>query len=141
MTATWQEVCDHCRSFGGELVGSSMLMFDIDAHDGSWAQKVFIMHETIKPDYEILKISSPVGPIQAIDTDALFVNFGQMLAGDFAYTPFFDDNHQPIPGMVTFSTTVPLAMLDLSDPYGLGLYVNILAGATNNLTASLGLSG
>ncbi|MCW2995982.1 MAG: hypothetical protein JWQ18_3477 [Conexibacter sp.] len=135
--ATWQELCEKSRAIGGELIGDGMLRFDVVDENESELPTVYAFNEVIKPSFEMLLLKSVLMPIAVIDVPTLLREHGQMLAGSFSYQSMFDPSGREIDGMLAFSTNIPLASLDLSEPSNLFLYIYLFAGATKHVQQQL----
>lgn len=125
--ASWSDVSAVAHKFGAQRLGDSAWLFEIQGTDESRQQKVFVNYELMPPDFEFLKISSVLTHVKGVDTREILEKAGQFQVGSLNYTPDFDEDGRITDGFITLGTTIPLALIDISDPTWFLLYLHILA--------------
>ena len=135
--ATWLEFCGLAGAFGGKQVGEKAWMFEVEGSGPDRTQKVFVFHEVMPPDFEFLQFKSAYPMIEAVNSEQVLKESGQLVVGSIGYSPRFDAVGNAFDGFLNLSTSVPLAALDLSEPVPVFLYLNILAQAADNLEQRL----
>lgn len=126
---------------GGNQLGPGAWAFELPGVDEGRTQKVFVFYEVIKPDFEIIRVSSPVSAIADVDAASVLRSFGQLLVGGIGYSPDADDDGRDSGGFLTIATSVPLAALDLSNPTPLLLYLFVLAKAADDVELKISPTG
>jgi len=58
-------------SHGGECLSESMWQFHIQGKMGDRRQKVFVSHELMPPDFELVRIESPIGIMSGLEPGAV----------------------------------------------------------------------
>lgn len=139
--ATYHEFCGLAGRFGGTQLTEDVWKFDLQGRGEGRAQKVFVFHEVMPPDFEFLQVKSAFAQIAAVDCEQVIKGFGQLDVGAIGYNPASDAQGNPIDGFLTISSSLPLAVIDLSDPTWLFLYINVLGQAADNLEQQLGTFG
>lgn len=139
--ASWSEFCDVAGAYGGKRVGANGWAFEVQGRGADRSQKVYAFHETMPPDLQFVQLTSAFAMIEAVDCAEVLRSCGQMTAGSIGYSPRFDANGDEAGGFLSLSTSVPLALLDLSEPLRLLLHINILAQAADGLEQRYAPSG
>lgn len=134
--ASWSDVSAVAASHGGERLSESMLQFNIQGKGVGRRQKVFMSYELMPPDFEFVRIESPIGIMSELEPEAALRGLGQLQVGALTYTPV--PNSAMDDGIVGIGTTMPLALVDLTEPLVLMLYINILAQAADNVEQQIG---
>lgn len=134
--ATWDEFSALAGRFGGTRLSENAWSFDLQGKGEDRVQKTFVFHETIAPDFEMLRVASAFAPIGVVDCAQVLKGFGQMHVGAIGFTPVGDP---AVEGLLTLVTSIPLACLDLSRPLVFMLYLNIFAQAADNVEQRVSL--
>ena len=135
---TWDEVCEMAGGFGAQRLGATAWMFELEGRDPDRLQKVFVSYELnlMEPFFEFIQVKSAFVSIAEVDMDRVMRGMGQMQVGGLGYSPLFDAEGNPIDGLVTITTSIPLASLNVGDPTLL-LYLHIVAKAADRIEAGI----
>ncbi|MGA8744957.1 MAG: hypothetical protein WB507_03730 [Solirubrobacterales bacterium] len=139
--ATWQEFCEVAPMAEGQELSATAWVFELPGSSEGRTQKVFAFHEVIQPDFGILRVTSAIALITDVDTEKVVQAFGQLLAGAIGYAPTFDDAGQAKDGFLNVASSLPLGLLDLSDPKGILLYLFIVARAADDVEQKISSAG
>lgn len=139
--ATWAEFSELAGRFGARQLNSTLWQFGVPSRSGDHEHEVFASHEVMQPDFEFLQLKSGLVRISEADCEQALKAFGQLLVGAIGYQPIFDANGNNFDAMLTLSTSIPLAGIDLSEPTWLLLYINVLGQAGDGLGKQMAPSG
>lgn len=139
--ATYSEFCDLADRFGGVQANADVWQFDIPCGGNERTQKVFVIHEITPPDFEFLLVKSSFAAIAAVDCSDLLKDFGQLNVGAIGYNPVCDSRGNPVAGLLTLSSSIPLAICDLADPTPFFLYLHIFGRAADTIEQKLAVPG
>jgi hypothetical protein len=121
--ATWSQVESVVKMLSAEQLNDTMWSVELSIGETGRTQLVYVMYELIKPDMEFVKASSPLdSALTPLDIEAAVREFGSLTVGSLSYMQFSDGS-----GMLFIGTTIPLRVLDLSDPHPFLLYLQLLA--------------
>lgn len=124
--ATWSQIGSVVRVLPCEKLNDTMWSVDFFIDGTDRTQRVFLEYEVVKPDMEFVKAVSPLAPAQALDIEAVVRKFGSLTIGSFSYIQFSGGG-----GSLFLGSSVPLQLLDLSDPHAFLLYLQLLAQAAD----------
>ncbi len=119
--ATWRDI-EALQLPLAERVSDSMWMMNLEGCEPDRQQKVFLTHEVLKPDLDIIRISSAIALASEIDAEAVVRGLGDMLIGGLSCSAYGEND-----GIVSLGTTLPLMFLDLSESAFFYVYLSILA--------------
>ncbi|MGH4024022.1 MAG: hypothetical protein ACRDRV_05495 [Pseudonocardiaceae bacterium] len=131
--ATWSDVSNMAKMYGAEQKSETVWLFNIQGTDESRRQDVYVSYELMPPDFELIKISSLVATLEHVDPGEIFRNVGKFQIGNLGYSPGFEREGGQNDGFITIGTTIPLAIINISDPTFLLLYLHILADLADAL--------
>jgi hypothetical protein len=130
--AQWQEVEQIASMMGGKRFNDTMWMLQIPGSTPMRRQKVFVSLEILPPDFQLIRIASPVAMIAHVHPGAALRRIGQLQVGSISYAPSFNDG-RPVDGWINIATSLPLAILDLRESGMFMIYLSILARAADTL--------
>lgn len=130
--ATWLEVGQQLLQIGGQQLNETMWRVDLQGCEPSRTQQVFVSYEVMKPDFEMLKVLSPVAPSSLVDVEGVVRMLGGLVVGNIGYTPTGSAD-----GLVHIGTTIPLALLDLTSPQLFLVYLAMVAQAADGFERQL----
>jgi hypothetical protein len=130
--ATWHEVEFAVQSLPSKRLNDTMWGLELPIDGTDRTQQVFLSHEIVKPDMAFVKVTSPLAPAQVLNVEAVVRSFGSLNVGSLSYVPFNEDS-----GMLCIGTSMPLDVLDLSQPQAFLLYLFVLARAADNIRAQI----
>ena len=133
---TWNEFCSKAEGLGGQKRSDAAWAFLLPGAAEGRTQQVFVFHEVMGKDFEVIQVRSAIVPIDFVNTDAVIQTFGQLLAGAIGYTPVTDS-----PGLLTLSTSMPLGALDFSDPTPFFVFLHLFAAAADTVEQQVGPAG
>lgn len=130
--ATWSEVESAVQSLPSKKLNDTMWMLELSIDGTDRTQQVFLAHEIVKPDMAFVKVTSPLAPAQLLNIEAVVRSFGSLNVGSLSYVPFNESD-----GILCIGTSMPLGVLDLSQPHTFLLYLYVLARAADNIKAQI----
>ena len=139
--AAWDEVCAGVGLLGGRQVNEDACWLELPGEREGRVQRVFVSREVIQPSLEVVQVKVAFVQINDVDVEKVVKRFGQLLAGAIGYAPLFDDAGNPIDGLLTLSTSMPLAALDLSNPTPFLMYLGIMAKAADTIEQEFAAPG
>jgi hypothetical protein len=128
-------------TFGAKQLNPTLWQFGVPARAGDHEHDVFASYEVMQPDFEFLQLKTGLVSASNVDCGQLLRSFGQLLIGAIGYQPLFDANGNSTGGMLTVSTSIPLAGIDLSEPSWLLLYINVLGQGADGIGQQLAQTG
>lgn len=131
--ATWTDLIGVVERMGGQRVNDEMLRMDVLVQSSGTYQQVYLMYELMKPDLEFVKIASPVGALPLVDVHNLLRSYGSLTIGGFQCMASDEAG-----GILTLGSSMPLALLDLSQPVVFMLTLSILGSASQGVSRSIG---
>ena len=135
--ADYQQFCAVASSFGAEQLNPDVWRFELPGRDAERTQDVFVMRELMPPDLEFLQIKSAFAPLEETDCAQVLRHFGQMTVASIGHNPLYDDQGNQEDGLLTLASSLPLAVLDLTNPLAFMLYLHVLARAADGLEQQL----
>jgi len=119
--ATWQDILA-LQMPRAEEVSDGVLTLQFEGCEPNRSQKVFLFHDVLKPDLEMIRISSAIALASEINAETVMQGLGNMLIGGLSYSPYGDND-----GIISLGITLPLMFLDLSESAFFYVYLGILA--------------
>ena len=113
-------------------MNDEMYRINFMVHGSDVRQQVYLMYELMKPDLEFVKIASPVGVLPLVNLREMLWDHGSLTIGGFQCIPTSD-----VDGILTLGTSIPLPLLDLSEPSVFLLAMNVLAGASQRVSREI----
>src|ERR1019366_2900846 len=136
----WDDICRVASAFGATELSATAWMFEM--HGSATAmQKVFVSYEVMEPDLEFIQLRSPIAGIDGADCDAILGEYGQLLVGSMGYVPTWKEVGTEVDGWLALISTIPLALLDLSDEANFLIYCNLIARAAEEIGQSTQAGG
>lgn len=130
--ATWSEIETVTKFVPSKKLGDNMLALEIPIDDTGRTQPVVLTRERIEPTMTLLKVNSPISMAQNLDVEAIVRSFGSLNVGSLSYIPFPDGD-----GMLCIGTTLPLDVLDLSQPEQFLFYLFTLGKTVDSIRAQV----
>jgi hypothetical protein len=124
--ATWGQIVSSIQAFPAQQLSDTMWSLEHFIDDTDRTQRVYLMHEVLKPDMEFVKIVSPLDSVPVPDIEATVRKPGSLTIGAFSYMQFPGGG-----GMLFIGNSIPLQILDLSDQQTFLLYLQLLAQAAD----------
>ena len=129
--ATWSQVESAIKLLSAEQLNNTMWSTELHIDGTDRTQRVFVAYELVPPDMEFVKVSSPIDSAGAImDPGSVLQQFGSLTVGSLSYLQFSQGG-----GMLFIGTSIPLWVLDLSNPHPFLLYMHVLAQAADMVKA------
>ena len=142
MSATWPQV-ESALAVIGSRVSDQAWQLTVPIGDTGRSQKVFAFYETSMQDLELIKLQSsltlltrsdsmaaglPMSATAEADLLPVLREVGQLLIGGLGFVP-----HDQDCGFIVLANTFPLALLDLTNPSVLLMYIARFAGAADQM--------
>lgn len=143
--ATWTEVSTAFRTgpLPANQLNDTAWSFEVlNSRDGKY-RKVFVFHEVVAPGMEFLKVSASV-PFDTTSTSSLgrlFKQVGSLISGSLSFLPQVDDDGKPMAGIITFGSTFPLQLVDLTDINLFYLYLNLVSNSIASIQEQAAIAG
>jgi hypothetical protein len=139
--ATWREVNQLVDMLGGSRSSDTLDRVIVPGCEQEREQKVFLAYELMKPDFEFVKLASPVAMIDLVDVEPVVRRVGRLQVGCLSYQYVYE-NGKEVDGFLTLATSIPLVTLDLADSAAyFALYLNIFGRAADTLEKELAEPG
>lgn len=132
--ATWSEVGSAVQALSAKRLNDTMWGLELPIDGTDRTKQVYVAYEIIEPDMAFVKITCPLAPIQLLNVEAVVRNFGSQIVGSLSYVPLNQGD-----GILCIGTSIPLDVLDLSQPKMFLLYMFVLSTAADNIKAQIGV--
>jgi hypothetical protein len=136
--ATWDEVGRALGLCGAEKLSETAWALEFPTEREGTGSRIFVLHETMEPDLEFAMIKTTIAGINDVDARRAVKDFGQLLTGSIGYSPLFDSAGNAVDGFLCLVNSVPLGILDLTDPMKFLVYLNVFSNTAAGLRGRLG---
>jgi hypothetical protein len=125
--ATWDDVVGLVQIMNGSAAADNVLTLELNGNGPSRKQQLVVSLEVSQEGVKLVKLQSPFGTIDSQNTAdylvSIFRDFGSNVFGGLGFVS--DDSGDS--GTITLTSTIPLALLDLSDPRPFFSYLLLFA--------------
>ena len=129
---TWPEVAAAVATIDGVQLSDTAWRLDPQTSFGK-AHVIFVSLEVLQPDMQFLRLFAPVAA-DHVDGERVLSTMGSRVIGSIIFSPFRDK--QPRGGFVGLGASIPLAILEVSNPTMFHLYLYSLANAAEGIEQS-----
>jgi hypothetical protein len=129
--ASWGQVVAAVRALQAQQLNDTMWQVEMLVSGTDRAQRVFLMHEVLKPDMEFVKVTVPLGFSASVSAETIVHKYGSLTVGSFSYIQLSQG------GMLFLGYSLPLQLLDLSDLNAFLLHLQLLANAADMIQTQL----
>ena len=124
--ATWADVVRVVQMMRGSAATDTVLTLKLNGNGPSRTQQLFVALEVYEGSVELVQIQSIFGDIFSQDTGDLLFSIFRNFTNIFGGLGFISGDSDGS-GKITLTSTLPLALLDLSDPTSFVAYLRLFA--------------
>lgn len=129
--ASWGQVVAAITPLQARQLNDTMWQLEPLVSGTDRTQRVFVMHEVLKPDMEFVKVNVPLGFSASMSAEDIVRQHGALTVGSFSYMQLDRG------GMLFLGYSIPLQLLDLSDTNAFLLHLQLLVNAADIIQADL----
>jgi hypothetical protein len=124
--ARWGDVVGVVQRMGGSATTGTVLTLKLNGNGPSRTQQLYVALEVYEGSVELVQVQSIFGDIFSQDTGDLLFSIFRSHTNIFGGLGFISGDSDDS-GNITLTSTLPLALLDLSDPAPFVTYLRLFA--------------